>query len=251
MAEPQSDATDAKLVNRSLSGDRAAFGLLVERHLAGVTRLLRAMFANLAGVEDLVQESFLRAYLDLARLREPGRFGAWVRSIAVNLARMELRSGRISPVSWESLQTSGRAGQNSPELVTERRELAARLREVIATLPPAEREAIEQVYLNELSQEAAAAKLNISLAAIKVRVHRGRRRLYRSLAVELMFGGEKKMEVAMIEVSVYDVLAKLGAQETMPNIDASSAPVEQAEEWLVCMTAGNHRVILFREKEGA
>ena len=99
MARPGTDGTDTELVNRSLTGDSAAFGLLVERHRAAVARLLRALFANLAGVEDLVQESFPRAYLDLARLRDPGRFGAWVRSIAVNLARMELRSGRLSPLS--------------------------------------------------------------------------------------------------------------------------------------------------------
>lgn len=84
------DSCDAKLVNCSLAGNESAFGLLVERHRAGVTRLLRAMFANMEGVEDLVQESFLQAYLDLDRLRDANRFGAWVRGIAVNLLMKEI-----------------------------------------------------------------------------------------------------------------------------------------------------------------
>jgi RNA polymerase sigma factor (sigma-70 family) len=250
MSGPESDAVDAELVNRSRTGDRAAFGLLVERHQASVARLLRALFANLAGVEDLVQESFLRAYLDLERLRDPGRFGAWVRSIAVNLARMELRSGRLLLISWGLVQSSDGPWQRLPESVTERRELARRIRQAIAALPPAEREAIEQVYLNELSHKAAADELKISVAAVKVRVHRGRKRLYRSLAVEAL-GREEKMEVELIEVTVYDVLAKLAAEETLSQVETAGAATEQAEAWLVRLTAGNHRVILLREKEGA
>jgi bifunctional DNase/RNase len=69
------------------------------------------------------------------------------------------------------------------------------------------------------------------------------------LAVEL-FGGEKKLEDKMIEVTVDDVLAKLAAGETLPQVDASGAATEKAEAWLVRLTAGNHRVILLREKEG-
>jgi DNA-directed RNA polymerase specialized sigma24 family protein len=78
------------------------------------------MFGNLVGVEDLVQDSFLRAYLDLARLRDAASFGAWVRGIAVNLARMELRSGRLH-LSWEDLSSPPRGSQPSPETLAEGR----------------------------------------------------------------------------------------------------------------------------------
>jgi RNA polymerase sigma factor (sigma-70 family) len=250
MTRPETGAEDANLVNRSLAGDRVAFGVLVEHHQEGVTRLLRALFANLAGVEDLVQESFLRAYLDLDRLRDRERFGAWVRAIAVNLARMEWRSGRMSVGSWELMRSDASTEQLSPELLVERRELAGRIREAIATLPPAEREAIVYVYLNELSHGAAAERLNTSVGAIKVRVHRGRRRLHQSLATEF-YGREGQMEVEMIEVTVYDVLAKLAKEDTLPQADETASLTERAEEWLVRLNAGSHRVVLLAEKEGS
>lgn len=249
MASQKNDATDVVLVKRSIAGDRSAFALLVERHRAGVIRLLRAMFANFAGIEDLVQESFLRAYLDLDRLREPSRFGAWVRAIAVNLARMELRSGRLTPVSLETLRSDATRAQRSLESLTERRELVARIRAAIAALPPAEREAIVQVYLNDLSHKAAAEELNTTVGAIKVRVHRGRRRLYQSLIGEFS-DWKRQLEDNMIEVTVYDVLAKFAEKETLPEGEKSGSLVERAEEWLVRLKTGGHRVILLAEKEG-
>lgn len=247
-ADPHS--SDAKLVNCSLAGDRTAFGLLVERHRAGVTRLLQAMFANMVGIEDLVQESFLRAYLDLDRLRDANRFGAWVRGIAVNLARMELRAGRLPLVSWESMGQAPNRRQPSPEWLAERRELVRRIRQAIAVLPEAERDAIAQVYLNELSHKEAAEVLNTSVGAIKVRVHRGRRRLRKKMQAEFSMV-EKQTEVEMIEVTVHDVLAKLAEGESMPQIDRTKTAIEQAEQWLLRLKPDGHRVILLSEKEGA
>lgn len=240
MARP--GPTDAKLVERSLAGDRAAFGLLVDRHRAGVARVLQAMFANLGGVEDLVQESFLRAYLDLERLRDPGRFGAWVRGIAVNMARMELRSGRLF-VPWESIRPGSGRSQPSLELLAERREVVRRIRQAIAALPPAEREAITHVYLGELSHKEAAEELDTSVGAIKVRVHRGRKRLRKRLVVEFA-PREGQMEVKMIEVTVQDVLAKQAIEETVAQVDLSTPP----DEWLKRLNL--HRVVLLAEQDG-
>lgn len=249
MQRSEADATDAALVAHSLTGDRGAFARLVERHRAGVARLLRAMFANLADVEDLVQESFLRAYLDLDRLRDPGRFGVWVRSIAVNLARMELRAGRVTLVSLEALEAGVTGPRRAPESQAERRELARRIRAAVAALPPAERAAIEQVYLHELSHRAAAEELDTTAGSIKVRVHRGRRRLQQSLAGELP-GRARRMEDKMIEVTVADVLAKIAEDETLPAVDDSRPATEQAEAWLVRFSRGSHRAVLLAEKEG-
>lgn len=247
MADPGPGASDAKLVEDSLAGDRRAFGLLVERHRASVTRLLRAMFGNVVGVEDLVQDSFLRAYLDLERLRDRARFGAWVRSIAVNLARMELRSGRLLFISWKaSAPQLGRSPDSSPEALAEHREWARRIRQAIAALPPAEREAIREVYLNELSHREAARELGTSVGAIKVRVHRGRRRLRQELRADTI-AMEGPKEAAMIEVAIQDVLVKQVGEEALPQIDFSK-PEQQADAFLHRMKL--HRVVVLEEKEG-
>lgn len=245
MAHPGPGASDAKLVEESLAGDRRAFGLLVERHRASVTRLLRAMFGNVVGVEDLVQDSFLRAYLDLERLRDRARFGAWVRGIAVNLARMELRSGRLLFVSWEAGAPQVRA-PSSPEALAEQREWTRRIRQAIAALPPAEREAIREVYLNELSHREAARELGTSVGAIKVRVHRGRQRLRQELRVDTI-AREGQKEAAMIEVEIQDVLVKQVGEEALPQIDFSK-PEQQADAFLYRMKL--HRVVVLGEKEG-
>jgi bifunctional DNase/RNase len=61
-------------------------------------------------------------------------------------------------------------------------------------------------------------------------------------------GEEKEMEAVMIEVTVYDVLGKVAAGQTLPQVDARGTAAQQAEEWLVRLSAGNHRVILLEEK---
>ncbi|MFW6183680.1 MAG: bifunctional nuclease domain-containing protein [Chloroflexota bacterium] len=250
MAPTEPDPVDdAQLVAHSLDGDRAAFGLLVERHRASVERVLRAMFANLTGVEDLVQESFLQAYLDLERLREPGRFAAWVRAIAVNLARMELRAGRLTLISLESAGPGSGPPRPSAERLAEQRELARRIRQAIAALPSAEREAISHVYLQERSHREAAQQLNTSVGAIKVRVHRGRRRLRKSLDVEFPARTDYQEDV-MIEVTVQDVVAKVVEDATFAQAELAR-PMPggpEAHKWLSQLNL--HRVILLAEKEG-
>src|SRR5688500_14508351 len=94
------EPTDEELVDRCRGGDKGAFGCLIERHRPYVERLLLALFGNRIEVDDAVQESFLQAYLGLAQLRQPARFRAWVGSIGVNLARLQLRSARPFVSEW-------------------------------------------------------------------------------------------------------------------------------------------------------
>ncbi|HSM58931.1 MAG TPA: bifunctional nuclease domain-containing protein [Candidatus Sulfomarinibacteraceae bacterium] len=239
---------DATLVTRSLDGDRAAFGLLVERHRDSVERVLRAMFANLADVEDLVQESFLRAHLDLDHLRHHARFGAWVRAIAVNLARMEIRSGRLA-VSLDAVRPGTGLARPSPERLAEQRELARRIRQAVAALPPAEREAISQVYFQERSHREAAQQLNTSVGAIKVRVYRGRRRLRKSLDVEFPARVEHQEDV-MIEVTVRDVVAKVveDAMFAQAKLVRPMPGEPESDKWLTQLNL--LRVVLLAEKDG-
>ncbi|HXW00964.1 MAG TPA: sigma factor, partial [Anaerolineae bacterium] len=85
MNQPQ--PSDAELVARCLAGDTTAFGPLIERNRTRLTRLLRLMLNNSPDFDDVWQETLLRAYLNLEQLQDPARFGAWVCSIAINLAR--------------------------------------------------------------------------------------------------------------------------------------------------------------------
>lgn len=215
--------TDAVLVQLSREGDKAAFSLLVTRHLPQVRRVLLAT-AHIAGdVEDLLQETFLQAYLSLDSLREPSKFRAWVCGIGLNLARMQLRALPQGVVSWEWLAQMGTAvpdHQPTPEQQAEKRLTIARLQQAIADLPSAERDALLLVYRDGLTHRETAVQLGASLSAVKVRVHRGRRRLKDRLQPD--WGDvppphrQPLPEVPMIQVHIQDVIEK------KPAIDAKT-----------------------------
>ena len=201
------ELSDAILVERCRGGDRVAFSLLVTRHIARVRRLLLAVVGNPAEVDDLLQETFLRAYLNLDSLRDASRFRAWVCGIGINLGRMCLRSLSRQMLSLDELESVGAVALDShfsPEKTTERREIIERLSCALADLPPSEREALLLVYRDGLSHRETAEFLDISLSAVKVRVHRGRRRLQNALQVEFGQQYRTEVKVKMVEVTVYD-----------------------------------------------
>jgi DNA-directed RNA polymerase specialized sigma24 family protein len=93
------DPSDGDLARLARDGDRAAFRLLVERHQPAVRARARRLCANPSDVEDVMQESFLQAFLGLDRLREPDRFAGWLAGITANVARALHR--RSVPVTVE------------------------------------------------------------------------------------------------------------------------------------------------------
>jgi RNA polymerase sigma factor (sigma-70 family) len=264
MMEPK----DSVLVERCQKGDKSAFSLLVTRHWLRVKRVLWAVLPQATDVDDLLQEAFLQAYLGLDTLRQPDRFRAWVCGIAINLARMRWRrASRHRWLYWDELEGSGIGladGRPSPERVAEQRETVDRLNQAIADLPPSEREALLLVYGNGLTHRETAERLGASVGAVKVRVHRGRRRLRASLQTDYGLGPSRapenrEVEVTMIEVDVYDVLAQVrigesSASEDEPESEPSSAvecegfigPAFKKDLDVV----GPHRVVLLKEKTG-
>ncbi|NHZ71904.1 MAG: sigma-70 family RNA polymerase sigma factor [Aquificales bacterium] len=213
-----STRSDALLVEQCRAGDTAAFSLLVERHQARLRHVLRAVsYAN--DIEDVMQEAFLQAFLSLDRLERPSRFRAWVTGIALNLARMGYRreqrwllwedvGGWETAASTSSVQAFSHH-QPTPEQIAEKEETMARLNEAIADLPPGERQALLLVYRDGLNHRQTADELGISLSAVKVRVHRGRRRLQAMLTsvAEEPVRPALAEEETMIPVEIYDVLA--------------------------------------------
>src|SRR6188508_3273118 len=96
--------TDGDLVEQTRrNGDKHAFGLLLERHQSGASRMAQRMIAHDETVRDIVQEAMLQAYLSLAFLEKPESFQSWFYGIVINLCRSHLRSQRYNPLSLESL----------------------------------------------------------------------------------------------------------------------------------------------------
>src|SRR5918911_1075051 len=91
---PDDTREDSALVALTLAGEREAFGPLLLRYYQSVVRLCQRLLGPTPAAQDIVQEAALQAFLHLARLQEPDRFGAWLHAIAANLARMALRRRR-------------------------------------------------------------------------------------------------------------------------------------------------------------
>jgi RNA polymerase sigma-70 factor (ECF subfamily) len=95
LPEPGTVATDAELVERARGGDVIAKRDLYHRHVRATASRVTRLLANQADAEDAVQDAFYEAFRDIARLRDPARFDAWLMRIAVHQAHRRLRRRRL------------------------------------------------------------------------------------------------------------------------------------------------------------
>ncbi|MGH7466364.1 MAG: RNA polymerase sigma factor [Longimicrobiales bacterium] len=167
---------DAEIVQRVRAGDREAFRVLVQRYQDVLYRTALRHTKQPDVASDLVQSTLVKAYTGIWRCRDPERFGAWVYRIVVNAAKDYLKSRRRNDVSLdEPLATrlhSPAAG--NPEREMERAELRDRLERALSYLPEVLREAFLLKHVEGFSYEEIAERLNVSVPALKMRVHRAR-----------------------------------------------------------------------------
>jgi RNA polymerase sigma factor (sigma-70 family) len=168
--------TDADLVHRARAGDRGAFAALVERHVDALRRACRKALKDPDAAADAAQDAVLTALLSLERLRDGGRFGAWLVGIGLNHCRHALRTRTHAEI--------GEAPAEAPDLdaALDADAAAGRIRAAIATLPPGQRTAVELFYLAGLTHAEAAAHLGVPPGAVKARLHKARRSLRDRLA---------------------------------------------------------------------
>ena len=162
---------------------REAFSALVVPHQDRLYRLALRMSGNASDAEEIVQETFLLAYRNMASFRGESRFGTWLHRIAVNHALMRRRASRRRPTeSLEVLPPAARVAvdvevrEATCELVDRRRRMQ-RVHDALDQLEPALRAALVLRDLEELSAEEAADILGISPAALRQRAHRARLQL--------------------------------------------------------------------------
>jgi RNA polymerase sigma-70 factor (ECF subfamily) len=181
---------DAALVARALQGDRAAHRTLYDRHRPAVHRLARSFAAlDRDDAEDVVQDAFVRAFGNLARLREASRFGAWLLMIARNraLSRMARRraSVQLADDLGREIEALAEHVSSLPE-TTDEPELEV-VRRVIAELPDgAEKETVRLFYLEgHLTAREIAERLGVGKSAITMRLERFRAKVKRRVLSEV------------------------------------------------------------------
>jgi RNA polymerase sigma factor (sigma-70 family) len=84
--------SDEVIIRRCLEGDGNAFSLLVEKYQNAVYGLCYHIVGNFADAQDLTQESFIQAYLDLTQIKIPSKFASWLYRVTVNVCKMWLRN---------------------------------------------------------------------------------------------------------------------------------------------------------------
>lgn len=183
---------DHELVRRARTGDAAAFELIMRRYNRRLFRLARSILRNGAEAEDVVQETYVRAYAKLGDFIGPHGFSAWLGKIAAHEALGRLRgSGRV--VSLDDYVTSGdgdadvrrietmTSRQPDPERLTGNGELRRLLEQAIDALPDDFRSVFVLRAVEGMSVADTAEALSLRPETVRTRFHRARHRLQETL----------------------------------------------------------------------
>ncbi|MEX1182694.1 MAG: sigma-70 family RNA polymerase sigma factor [Gemmatimonadota bacterium] len=168
--------TDARLVHRSLDGDRAAFEILVRRHLRAAYAVALAELADTQDAEDAVQDSFITAVERLEDCRDPNAFGAWLRQIVRNRARSVRRRERVR--QSDSLDSALRAtSADDPRRDLERSDAKRRLENALAELTSVQRQVVLLHDLEGFRHREIAAELKLPEGTVRSHLFLARRAL--------------------------------------------------------------------------
>lgn len=180
-------ATDEELVQRAQRDDERAFGELVNRYETKVYSLALKMLRNPEDAEDVLQDTFLRAYRGIKAFQGNSTFSTWVYRITANSALMKLRKKQLPTVSIDDadereapINIADWAPGPVERLMTEETRVA--MEDAIEALPPEFRQVFILRDVEELSNAEVAEVLDLSVAAVKSRLHRARLKVRNRLA---------------------------------------------------------------------
>jgi RNA polymerase sigma-70 factor, ECF subfamily len=184
------DATEASAVlARARQGDNDAFRALVEQHSRSAFRLAFRMMGNEQDAEDVVQESFLRAYRQLGRFESRANFGTWLYRIVANCSvdLMRSKQARHDQVRGDSLDDTGAvelpdASRVGPDRLAQSAEINRRVQAALRELSPLERAAFTLRHYEGRSIDEISAALGLGTSAAKHSVFRAVRKLRVALA---------------------------------------------------------------------
>jgi RNA polymerase sigma-70 factor (ECF subfamily) len=186
----QAGIDESTLVALARQGDARAFGELVRRYEGKIFRLAQHITQNREDAEDVLQETFLKAYQHLDQFKGDSKFYTWIVRIAVNQALMKLRRRKTDKsVSLDETIDTGEdtitreiaAWDEDPEQRFSREELREILDTAVDSLEPPYRSVFVLRDIEDLSTEETAEALNLSVPAVKSRLLRARLQLREKL----------------------------------------------------------------------
>ena len=177
--------SDALLVERTVAGDQKAFELLVIKYQRRIQRLIGRMVRDVDLVEDIAQETFIRAYRALAQFRGEAQFYTWLYRIAINTAKKALMDLKRNPTVSENAYKSDDDDETSPvenelttsetpEAVLASKEIAEIINTAMEALPEELRQAITLREIEGLSYEEISETMACPIGTVRSRIFRAR-----------------------------------------------------------------------------
>jgi RNA polymerase sigma-70 factor (ECF subfamily) len=182
-SSPENPATggaepDDSLIARIRAGETACFEVLMRRHNGRLYRAIRSILRDEAQTEDVMQESYVRAYAGLKDFAGRSQFSTWLIQIGVNEAIARSRHARLSPVQNDDLDMLDvPAKTHDPERQVSAQQLMGLLEKAVDDLPPGYREVFVLRQVEGLSVAETAESLSLSEEAVKTRAFRAHERL--------------------------------------------------------------------------
>ncbi|VWX35934.1 RNA polymerase sigma factor RpoE [Limnobacter sp. 130] len=174
---------DLLIVQRVQAGDKLAFNLLVNKYHRRVARLLTRMVRNQEDIEDVVQETFIKAYRAIGNFRGDSAFYTWIYRIAINTAKnLLVTQGRRPSTLRESNDGDSETFEDNaalsnidtPESLYQTKQIGEAVNEAMAALPEELRSAIVMREIDGLSYEEIAAAMDCPIGTVRSRIFRAR-----------------------------------------------------------------------------
>ncbi len=183
---PLADSSDGMLVERTVAGDQRAFELLVIKYQRRIQRLIGRMVRDVDLVEDIAQETFIRAYRALPQYRGDAQFYTWLYRIAVNTAKQFLLELKRDPVVPEHTLNAMDDGDETfwtgnepttdetPESLLAAKEIGEAVNAALAALPQDLGQALTLREIEGLSYEEIAEAMDCPIGTVRSRIFRAR-----------------------------------------------------------------------------
>jgi len=173
---------DSILIERTLAGQNECFAVLMNRHMTAVRGRVKSMVRNKSDEDDLVQETFLKAWRHLSSFRSDASFRTWISRVATNEVLQQYRRDRRTPIGPGGAGLDACASQaESPHEVLVRVQARQTIRAAVANIPEKYRQVLILRDLDELTTREAARRLQSSTPLVKSRLFRARQMLLTSI----------------------------------------------------------------------
>jgi RNA polymerase sigma-70 factor (ECF subfamily) len=182
MTESGTVSEDNTLILMALAGQAECYSVLMARHTMAVQTCIKSIVGNISDVDDIVQDTFMKAWSHLSSFRFESSFRTWITRVAMNEALSLYRRQKSRPicVAVENLEIFSSIG-DSPEQILARSEKRLRVRTAVERLPRKYRDILVLCDLDDLGTQETARRLKSSIPLVKTRLFRARHMLSRAL----------------------------------------------------------------------